>query len=251
MKSTERILPTYEMIEVSKIEVPNYQRNTNSRVVKQIVKNFKSAKLGVLIVSLRDGKYYIVDGLHRLTALRMMGHDFVMCEVHRKLSYEDEAELFYTQGNNRINLTAGDIFIGKLEAKDEKAMSIEKTVKLNGFAVIRKGGKAKYTIAAISMIYQIEKLFGLEHLDKTLSVIKNTWDGMAASTDAKILMGVALFLNNNGVEIPKFIKRLSRIDPVVIIREGNSDISNKENKRFEAVIANYYNKNTSKNRISI
>lgn len=252
MKNTEKILPTYEMIELSKIEVADYQRITNSRIVKDIVKNFKSQKLGVLTISLRDGKYYIVDGLHRLTALKMMNHSFAMCEVHRKMKYEEEAELFYSQGDNRRKLATGDVFFAKLEAKDETAMRIESVITSQGFSVLRKGGKSSYKIAAISTVCEIERLYGLRNLNKTLSLIRNTWNGSPSSTDSKILMGVSLFVKNHEDEIKEsvFVKRLGKHEPTVIIREGSSDISNKEYKRFEAVIAKYYNKNTSKNRLT-
>ena len=41
----------------------NYQRTTSPTQVAKIVNKFSEAKLGVLTVSLRDGKYHIIDGL--------------------------------------------------------------------------------------------------------------------------------------------------------------------------------------------
>ena len=43
----------------------DYQRATSIQQVEKIISEFDESRLGVLTVSLRDGLYRIVDGLHR------------------------------------------------------------------------------------------------------------------------------------------------------------------------------------------
>lgn len=54
----------------------------NMKNVSGIVRDFDPAKLGVLVVSHRpDGTYSILDGQHRLTALRKLGFAAANCIV--------------------------------------------------------------------------------------------------------------------------------------------------------------------------
>ena len=63
-----------ECVPLERIVTEQYQRILNMKNVAGIVKNFDPAKLGVLVVSHRtDGTYAVLDGQHRLTALRRLG----------------------------------------------------------------------------------------------------------------------------------------------------------------------------------
>ncbi|MDY5220460.1 MAG: DUF6551 family protein, partial [Eubacteriales bacterium] len=64
-----------QLIPLACIVTEEYQRVMNMRNVAGIVKHFDPAKLGVLVVSHRkDGTYAVLDGQHRLTALRKLGY---------------------------------------------------------------------------------------------------------------------------------------------------------------------------------
>ena len=63
-----------EVIALSECVPTNYQRPTSDNQVAKIVGDFDEAKLGVLTVSLRDGCFHIVDGLHRSKALKAHGY---------------------------------------------------------------------------------------------------------------------------------------------------------------------------------
>ena len=75
-----------------------YQRPVKNRWVDELVRKWDPRLSTPLVVSCRDGRYYIVDGQHRACAMRKKndGKDVTaLCQVYRGLTYEQEAELYY------------------------------------------------------------------------------------------------------------------------------------------------------------
>ena len=75
-----------------------YQRPVLDRVVDKLVREWDPRLLTPLVVSYRDGRYYLVDGQHRVCAMRKKngGKDVTaLCRVYHGLTYEQEAELYY------------------------------------------------------------------------------------------------------------------------------------------------------------
>lgn len=250
------VQPTYEMLEVKSLKIANYQRIASNVQVKNIVKNFNPKLLGVVKVSYDDGIYNLIDGQHRVLALKILKISFCMCEVHRGLSYQQEAELFSKQSQNRRGLTSGEVFKAKVESQDSYSIDLKNIVEATGFKLSYHGGKSKNQISAIGSLDKIcKQKNGTFVLYRTLSLIFACWDGQENATDAKMLQGVAVFIKEfeDKFDDKIFIKKLSKVLPKVIIREGSSDISkdqsknglNKNNK-YKEIIRNYYNKGNSK-----
>ena len=75
-----------------------YQRPVLDRVVDKLVREWDPRLLTPLVVSYRDGRYNLVDGQHRVCAMRKKngGKDVTaLCRVYHGLTYEQEAELYY------------------------------------------------------------------------------------------------------------------------------------------------------------
>ena len=67
-------------VPLDRIVTEEYQRVLNMKNVNGIVRDFDPARLGVLVVNHRaDGTYAILDGQHRLAALRRMGYAAANC----------------------------------------------------------------------------------------------------------------------------------------------------------------------------
>ena len=49
-----------------------YQRDIDQKEVAYIVSNFDPHQFGIIKVSYRDGKYYVYDGQHRITAIKVL-----------------------------------------------------------------------------------------------------------------------------------------------------------------------------------
>ena len=244
---TKKTETTYELIDVTTLKLADYQRSPQPSRIKKIVNNFDERKLGILKVSLRDGRFWCFDGQHRMLACKSYGHDFVMCEVHHGLTYEEEAMLFYSQSDCVVRVKVGEIFKGKIEAKDEKSIELKNVMEYYGFVPSYNGSKKFNGIAALGTIEKIERISGIENLRTTLFLIRQAWNGSPESTDARMLMGVSLFIRNNETFNEKtFVKKLSKVDPFTIMRRGDSDLANGEYKPYEIVIKEYYEKGNRK-----
>ena len=192
-------------IPLTDIEPSDYQRVTNPKQVESIVKHFDEAKLGALTVSLRDGKYYIIDGAHRLSALRSLKFTHALCEILTGLTHEQEADYFRRQGEDKRALKPVDLFKAGIIAGDENCIKINEIVKSNSFQIGFSNNNF-YLLGAVHALFSITKDYGYEVLDDTLCLIANTWAGIGRATSGAVLLGVAEFVHRYGVL--EFDKRL-------------------------------------------
>ena len=85
----------------------SYQRKIDAARVERIVNSFDPRLANEVKVSFRDGKFYVFDGAHTLSALkRIHGEEAFMvdCKVYYGLSYEDEAYLFALQSGESTRI---------------------------------------------------------------------------------------------------------------------------------------------------
>jgi len=230
-------------IPLAKIEPSDYQRATKSTQVSNIVKNFDEAKLGTLTVSHRDGKYYIIDGAHRLSALRTLHYTHAICEILTGLTHEQEADYFRTQGVDKRALRPLDLFKAGIIADNKKCITIEEIVRDNSFQ-IGFSHKDFNQIGAVKTLFTIVDDYGYEVLDDTLCLIANTWMGIPKAVCSDSLLGVAEFVSIYGVG--DFDRRLCDCFPAIWYeyREAvrNSQKTIKARKHFCRILVEHYNK---------
>jgi|GEM_PF-743879 len=87
-------MPIIQSLPLADIKPTQYQQNPNFNFVDRIVNRFDAAKLGTLLVSFRDGNYYILDGVHRLAALRKLGYTHANCLVLATTNLEQEVNCY-------------------------------------------------------------------------------------------------------------------------------------------------------------
>ena len=232
-------------ISLVKIEPSDYQRPTNTRQVANIVKNFDEAKLGTLTVSERNGKYYLIDGAHRSWALRNLGYTHVLCTVLSGLTYEQEADYFRKQNQDKRPLTPGDLFKAGLASGDIQCANINRIVRANGFR-IGTGKKDFFRLMSIHALYTISEDFGYKALDDTLFLLANTWSGIAKASQSESLLGVAEFVHRYG--IVEFAERMHEKFAVVwydyceAMRVHGSVGSSTSRKKYCRILVEHYNK---------
>ena len=233
-----------------------YQRGKlNQNVINSIVRNFDPHKLGVLKVWHHRGRYYVIDGQHRLTALRMLysNRDYhVLCEVHNDISYEQAARYCAEQDRNKTPFSPYDKYNALLEAKDPAAMEIQTTLKGLGLCFDRsRDGSGGNVIHCVKTVCDLHKQNPLPDFQNILRLIKESWGGNRKAFDNKVIRGVALFhqtykgmFSNN-----RFIEAMRRTDPPEIIRLGNSDYSTGGDLRYARAVLHYYNKGNPRDKL--
>jgi hypothetical protein len=205
-----------EIIPLNRIMAAAYQRTTNTKQVVRIINNFNEAKLGVPIVSKRDGNFYIVDGTHRVSALRRLGYKSAMFIVLEGLTYEQEADFFRRQNENTRQLTLYTRFKAGLESNDKLCKTINAIVERNMF-VVGTNASDFNTITAIFALITIYDNYGGGVLDKTLQLVRETWDGNPIAKNREFLVGVAEFVHRFNVQ--DFAARIGKVPMMAIWQE--------------------------------
>src|SRR4029077_8154240 len=121
---------------------------------------------GVLIVSLRDGALWIIDGQTRWRAARRKGLDRLRAVVLHGLTEAEEAMIFLNVNRDRLRVSALERHFAEAIAGEERALLIDQTLEQNRLvaSVANTNG-----LHAIQPIVSIERVFdegGTELLDR-------------------------------------------------------------------------------------
>jgi hypothetical protein len=123
---------------VKDIAVDAYQRSVSSAHVAKIVREFDERLLGLPVLSVRDnGSCYVVDGQHRIEALRKLGITEVDCQVLREADSQAEAQLFVKVNTTKKGLNGVDKFFALIEAKNESAIQCKALFAKYGWELVR------------------------------------------------------------------------------------------------------------------
>ena len=226
-----------------------YQRPVKDPVVDRLVREWDVRLLAPLVVSYRDGHYYLLDGQHRACAMRKMndGKDVVaLCQVYRGLTYEQEAELYYKLDQAKWHLRLAHATKALLESgSNAEIVEIHRLIEEAGFVwALDKSTGESFEIGTARAVINAYRLLGGAAFSRMLLLMAKTWHGTPASLKSSILSGMALFIKTYETELDDatFINRLSVIDPDEIIRRGKVDFStNKAALRYARVIWDKYN----------
>lgn len=244
LQSTEELLSTGELYSGQP-----YQRPVLDRDVDKLVREWDPRLLTPLVVSYREGQYNLVDGQHRICAMRKKnnGKDVTaLCRVYRGLTYEQEAELYYKLDRAKGHLRLSHATKALLESgSDTEIIEIKRLLEEAGFTwALDKPTGEPFEIEATRTVINAYRQLGGASFSRMLNLIARTWHGAPSSVKASMLSGMALFLKTYETEFKDatFIKRLSAVDPDEIIRRGKVDFStNKAALRFARVIWDKFN----------
>lgn len=226
-----------------------YQRPVETEDVDKLIAKWNPCLLTPIVVSFRDGNFNVVDGQHRIAAMRKMaggGDVIVPCIIYTGLTYEQEAELYYMLDQTRGKLRLGHATKALVESgANAEIIDVKQRVEDAGFvwALDRPTGEP-FEISVTRAVINAYRLLGGAAFSRMLGLIAGAWHGTPSSLKASIFSGMALFVKTYETELvdETFIKRLSAVDPDEIIRRGKVDFStNKASLRFARVILSKYN----------
>ena len=210
-----------ECVPLERIVTEQYQRILNMKNVAGIVKNFDPAKLGVLVVSHRaDGTYAVLDGQHRLTALRRLGYDAANCIVLEGMTIQQEADYFRRQNENKQSLRINDTFNASLWAEDAESLRIKELMDKYGFRHGKSG--QPMCICAIGALQRILRRFGDRTLELTLACIAATWPHDSTILRGEMLAGLGEFWRrySEKLTVAQFEARMRKHLPMEMYQEA-------------------------------
>lgn len=169
-----------------------YQRSLNSRKIEKMVEEFDPAEVTPIVVSERkDGSLWVIDGQHRLEALKLLGKNVIHADVRHGLDVPSEARLFYRLNAGTTAVDTWAQFQARLQF-DPQAQAILRLIESYGFHLERSGTASK-SIAAVA---GVERIYVSGLLETVLDIISRVWRSDPHATDAHILEGLAIFLRS-------------------------------------------------------
>lgn len=138
------------------------QRALKPARVEQILADLDLDAFGEPILSLREGRYYIVDGQHRVRALaRFLGEGWekteIPCKVYEGMSEKEEAHLF-RQLNSVLPSTPYDKFKVGVTAGYEEETRIKAIVEAAGLHIGRGRKEQAGAVSAIGSLRHAYRL---------------------------------------------------------------------------------------------
>lgn len=126
----------------------SYQRHLSEKWAKEIARNFDHEKFGKPKVANRgSGRYAVIDGQHRIAALRIKWPGqrvtFVADLVKVGDGVKSEAKQFLAQNASVKKPDTGTILHAKLREGDPDAIAFYRIVEECGYVVKRGGGRAR------------------------------------------------------------------------------------------------------------
>lgn len=190
----------YKRLRLGDLRLDKYQRGVRERVQAKIAKAPNVDLLGALLVSYRDGAYWLLDGQQRVGGLKRAGwKEPVDCMVYFGLSYAEEADIFRRFNEDRSVVTAGEILRAKLEAGDEDAWAMYDVVTGLGQEVsmdANSRGNSLTTIKAVAGLNRAWKVTGRNpaFFRETLATVIAAWPEDEQRWNGNLLLGLTMFL---------------------------------------------------------
>lgn len=195
MRKFDEVKHVYKEIPTKLLKIDHsYQRDLMPIKVEKIVKNYNPLSIGVLSVNVRpSGEIFVLDGQHRLEAMRRVGVDTAPCKVYTGLSEKEEAEAFIGFNVNRANPKAVNQFKARVKAEEPIALEILKIVKGHGHTINYQGHTEK-GIVAVNSLDRIYLQGGKEALDQVFEIINKVYLGEKDALQGIVLQGIHRFI---------------------------------------------------------
>ena len=242
--------PRYEKLDSSMLhaDLP-YQNVFDIDRVQLIIDTFTKELLQPLEVSYRDGQYNVIDGKHRLTAIKeiekLTGIKIpVPCWVHYGLSEKEECDLFVQLVKNRRKVSAMEIYKAAYEAGNEFTVNFVNSIRKVGFIFDFESSAKNGRIHMTSTPHRIFKELGVERFEDYLTLLYITWNGDKNFLSRYFMNGFYEFYKayRDDIDVKIFKKRLSIFNKNDI--DNALSMNGKDKSRKIAIkIFQKYNKN--------
>lgn len=197
-------------VPIAKMKVnPKAQREIRQHKVDRIVADLDVEQLGAPTVSERDGSFFILDGQHRIQALRDIGWDDqqVQCWCYTGLTEEEEAEIFLKL-NDTLTVDVFSKFRVGIAAGRAVETDIDRVVRAQGLVVSRDGIPG--AIGAVGTLRRVYARGGPATLGRTLRIIRDAYGD--AGLEGVVIDGIGLLCSRYNGDLN---------DAVAVERLGN------------------------------
>lgn len=209
----------------------SYQRQVSPDRVNSIVRSFNKNAIGVITLSIREnGDLYIIDGQHRVEALKSLGlgEDDVNAIVFFDLSVEQEAELFYIMNDGRTKPKKFDLHKASSASGNSVAQDIDDVLAAYNLKVGDRPGDG--IVRAVGTLHKVYSKIGKQKLSDVIKILLDANGRSSSAFQAEYITAVAaLLIQYKELDHNKLVSALQRLgDPTTtIFKAVNSAQSSK------------------------
>lgn len=210
-----------KVIPYNQLGKAGYNRVIRRWWVNKIKRDFDERLVEPIIVSYRDGKYWIIDHQHLAQAIyELNGNDpntRLMCKVYNGLTYQEESDLFTKMNTKKLQMQKREEIVGLIAAEEPDAIRFRDLVERCGY-VIELGRND--SLSAISTAWNVfNKPNGETLLMTVLEITYESWPGIPKGVERNMINGLLLFLRHHEDEYDRsrLIAKLSRVEPREIL----------------------------------
>lgn len=190
---------------------PLAQRELNTSRVNKILKSFDLEQLGTPTVNERGGHYYVIDGQHRIEALKAMGWEDqqVQCWTYVGLSEQDEAEKFLKL-NDVLAVHGFAKFKVGVQAGRVEECDIDRIVRAQGLKVSMDSSEG--SISAVGTLRRVYQQTGPANLARALRLVRDAYGDIGMI--AVVIDGIALLCHRyeDALDDERAVTRLSTVN---------------------------------------
>jgi hypothetical protein len=254
-KTREPLKHKIYKVAISLMRVPPVdviQRRLDMARARGYATNFDFDKFGLPLLNHRDSVYWIVDGQHRIEAMKIAecGHLEIECEVYEGLTDRQMADLFLGR-NNRVRVSNYTNFLVACTAGYERESEVRRLVESNRLKISRR--QEVGCIGAVSSLLRVYDAYGSIVLGQVLRTIRDAFASDAAAFHNNVIVGLGLVFNryNGKTQEKELIASLSKVQHGVLgLQQGALRAQDRNGATMTqcmaATIVDLYNRNVTK-----
>lgn len=172
------------LVPVSLIKVDHaaYQREEKKHVIK-MSKEWDDSQCTLLLVNYRssEGWFYAIDGQHRTVAARILGIEYLACEIFIDLSVEEEAKRFLYYNTGTKSLSPFDTFKANVCWGEANDTAIKEVCDKYGIGIIDRKNKQR-ALRSVTVARSIYRNGGTTALNWIFALIEDVhWEDFKES----------------------------------------------------------------------
>lgn len=215
MKKTIRRTSRIRPVRVTEMRVPPVeitQRRFSKAQAEEYAQNLDLNKLGIPVLNHRDGIFWVLDGQHRVAAVKMYfapnDPGSIDCEVYEDLTDAEMADIFLGRDNRRA-ISRYEKFKVACTAEYARECDIRRTVEAQGLRVART--KDDGSVGAVGALTRVYDRSGSVALGQTLRVIRDAYAASAEAFDAGVIEAIGLVFHryNGRVNAQQLVEQLA------------------------------------------
>lgn len=186
-----------KVVRLSEIKTdPDVNRPLDRNWVNYLVKNWNQSLMGIPVVAALADRFVVIDGQHRLEALREMHAEDIRVNVLvlEGMSKPEMAGAF-VEFNHTRNVRPFDKFVKLVYSGDTDACAIASQLTKRGLHLATSSMPG-----SVACVSQLQSVFAIDHtgeiLGWTLDVLSAAWGTDATAYNAAIVGGLALLLHS-------------------------------------------------------